>query len=205
MKKITVSGKTVDEAVETALAQLNTTKDRVEITIIEEPQKRFLGLIGSKPAQVEVLLKPDPVGESLAFLKDTVNKMGIEVDIIKSEIKDGVLFDLKGEKMGVLIGKRGQTLDSLQYLVNLVANKNSDQYIRITLDAENYRARRKESLEQLANRIGQKALKTRKEVILEPMNAMERKIIHMTLQDIKGIKTFSEGVDPNRRIVVAPK
>ncbi|MGO4889021.1 RNA-binding cell elongation regulator Jag/EloR [Anaerobacillus sp. MEB173] len=205
MKKVTVSGKTVDEAVETALAQLNTTKDRVQLTVIEEPQKGFLGLIGSKPALVEVLLKPDPVEESLAFLNDIISKMDIEVEIKQSTNRDGHVFELTGEKIGVLIGKRGQTLDSLQYLVNLVANKHSEGYIRITLDAENYRARRKEALEQLATRIGQKAIKTRKEVILEPMNALERKIIHVTLQDMKGIKTYSEGVEPNRRIVVAPK
>src|SRR5690606_7755171 len=123
----------------------------------------------------------------------------------QSKNRDGVVFELKGEKIGVLIGKRGQTLDSLQYLVNLVANKHSEGYIRITLDAENYRSRRKEALEQLATRIGQKAIKTKKEVILEPMNALERKIIHLTLQNVKGIKTYSEGVEPNRRIVVAPK
>jgi len=108
------------------------------------------------------------------------------------------------EKIALLIGKRGQTLDSLQYLVNLVANRFSEQYIRIILDAENYRDRRKESLEHLAKRLGNKAVRTRKEVILEPMNALERKIIHTVLQDIRGVKTYSEGVEPNRRIVVAP-
>ena len=204
MKKITVSGKTVDEAVQSALAELNTTRDKVSILVLEEPQKGFLGLIGVKPAKVEVELKPDAAEEAIKFLNDVTSKMGITIEVNKSETKEGFLFDLSGEKIGMLIGKRGQTLDSLQYLTNLVANRYSEEYIRIVLDAEDYRDRRKEALEQLAKRIGNKAVRTRKEVVLEPMNALERKIIHTALQDIKGVKTYSEGVEPNRRIVVAP-
>lgn len=204
MKKITVSGKTVDVAVQSALEQLNTTRDKVSIQVIEEPQKGFLGLIGAKPAVVEVEIQPDAEEEAIKFLQDVTSKMGITVKIIQRETKEGLLFDLSGEGIGILIGKRGQTLDSLQYLVNLVANRYSEAYIRIVLDAENYRDRRKEALEQLAKRLGNKAVRTRKEVILEPMNALERKIIHTALQEIKGVKTYSEGVEPNRRIVVAP-
>ncbi|OIJ16997.1 protein jag [Anaerobacillus alkalilacustris] len=204
MKKITVSGKTVDEAVKSAIAQLKTTRERVSIQVLEEPQKGFLGLIGTKPAVVEVEIKPDAAEEAIKFLQDVTANMGVTIEVEQRETKDGILFDLKGAGLGVLIGKRGQTLDSLQYLVNLVANRYSEQYLRIVLDAENYRDRRKESLEQLAKRLGNKAVRTRKEVILEPMNALERKIIHTALQDIKGVKTYSEGVEPNRRIVVAP-
>ncbi|OIJ21918.1 protein jag [Anaerobacillus alkalidiazotrophicus] len=204
MKKITVSGKTVDEAVQSAIAQLKTTRERVSIQVLEEPQKGFLGLIGTKPAVVEVEIKPDAAEEAIKFLQDVTANMGVTIEVEQRETKDGILFDLKGAGLGVLIGKRGQTLDSLQYLVNLVANRYSEQYLRIVLDAENYRDRRKESLEQLAKRLGNKAVRTRKEVILEPMNALERKIIHTALQDIKGVKTYSEGVEPNRRIVVAP-
>ncbi|QOY37385.1 RNA-binding cell elongation regulator Jag/EloR [Anaerobacillus isosaccharinicus] len=204
MKKITVSGKTVDEAVQSAIKQLNTTRERVSIKIVEEPQKGFLGLIGVKPAVVEVEIKPDAADEAINFLQDVTKNMGVSIEINKVETKDGLLLNLSGEGIGMLIGKRGQTLDSLQYLVNLVANRSSEQYMRIVLDAENYRDRRKESLEQLAKRLGTKAVRTRKEVILEPMNALERKIIHTALQEIKGVKTYSEGVEPNRRIVVAP-
>lgn len=204
MKKITVSGKTVDEAVQSAIKQLNTTRERVSIQVLEEPQKGFLGLIGVKPAIVEVEIQPDAAEEAINFLQDVTKNMGVSIDIKKEETKDGLRLDLSGEGIGILIGKRGQTLDSLQYLVNLVANRYSEQYLRIVLDAENYRDRRKEALEQLANRLGSKALRTRKEVVLEPMNALERKIIHTALQEVKGVKTYSQGEEPNRRIVVAP-
>lgn len=204
MKKITVSGKTVDEAVQSALEQLTTTRERVSIQVLEEPRKGFLGLIGVKPAVVEVEIQPDAAEEAVKFLFDVTNKIGVSIKIKQEVTKEGILLDLSGEGIGMLIGKRGQTLDSLQYLVNLVANRYSEHYIRIVLDAENYRDRRKESLEQLAKRLGNKAVRTRKEVILEPMNALERKIIHTALQDIKGVRTYSEGVEPNRRIVVAP-
>ncbi|WNF37148.1 RNA-binding cell elongation regulator Jag/EloR [Bacillaceae bacterium IKA-2] len=204
MKKITVSGKTVDEAVQSALEQLTTTRERVSIQVLEEPRKGFLGLIGVKPAVVEVEIQPDAAEEAVKFLSDVTNKIGVSIKIKQETTKEGILLDLSGEGIGMLIGKRGQTLDSLQYLVNLVANRYSEHYIRIVLDAENYRDRRKESLEQLAKRLGNKAVRTRKEVILEPMNALERKIIHTALQDIKGVRTYSEGTEPNRRIVVAP-
>ncbi|RXJ02842.1 protein jag [Anaerobacillus alkaliphilus] len=204
MKKITVSGKTVDEAVQSAIAKLNTTRDRISFQVLEEPQKGFLGIIGSKPAVVEVEIQPDAAEEAVKFLQEVTKNMGVSIEISQVETKDGFTFNLSGEGIGMLIGKRGQTLDSLQYLVNLVANRYSEGYMRIVLDAESYRDRRKESLEQLAKRLGHKALKTRKEVILEPMNALERKIIHTALQEIKGVKTYSEGVEPNRRIVVAP-
>ncbi|MCT8138128.1 protein jag [Anaerobacillus sp. CMMVII] len=204
MKKITVSGKTVDEAVQSALKQLNTTRERISFHIVEEPQKGFLGLIGVKPAVVEVEMKPDAAEEAVNFLQEVTKNMGATIEINQVETKEGLLLNLSGDGIGMLIGKRGQTLDSLQYLVNLVANRHSENYMRIVLDAENYRDRRKESLEQLAKRLGHKAVRTRKEVILEPMNALERKIIHTALQEIKGVKTYSEGVEPNRRIVVAP-
>jgi spoIIIJ-associated protein len=204
VKKITVSGKTVDEAVQSALEQLSTTRERVSIQVLEEPKKGFLGLIGVKPAVIEVEMQPDAAEEAVKFIEEVTKNMGVTIKINQVQTKDGLLLDLSGEGIGILIGKRGQTLDSLQYLVNLVANRFSEQYIRIVLDAENYRDRRKESLEQLAKRLGNKAVRTRKEVILEPMNSLERKIIHAVLQNIKGVKTYSEGVEPNRRIVVAP-
>ncbi len=204
MKKLTVSGKTIDEAVQSAIVQLQTTRERVSIKVLEQPQKGFLGFIGTKPAVVEVEILPDAAEEAVKFLQEVTKNMGAMIEIDQVETKEGFLFNLSGEGIGMLIGKRGQTLDSLQYLVNLVANRYSEQYMRIVLDAENYRDRRKESLVQLAKRLGSKAVRTRKEIILEPMNALERKIIHTALQEIKGVKTYSEGIEPNRRIVVAP-
>ncbi|WP_416148062.1 RNA-binding cell elongation regulator Jag/EloR [Salipaludibacillus sp. HK11] len=205
MKKVTVSGKTIDEAVELGLQRLGVDKDQVEIQVIEEPQKAFLGLIGGKPAVVEMKVKPEPIKEAILFLRDTIDKMGISASVEKEERHEGIYLNISGVDMGVLIGKRGQTLDSLQYLVNLVANRQSENYLRIHLDAEGYRERRKEALETLAERLSSKAVRTKREVRLEPMNAHERKIIHTALQNVKGVSTYSDGAEPHRRIVVVPK
>ncbi|WP_280771267.1 RNA-binding cell elongation regulator Jag/EloR [Salipaludibacillus daqingensis] len=205
MKKVTVSGKTVDEAVEIGLQRLEVAKDQVDILVVEEPQKGFLGLIGGKPAVVEVKVKPDPLKEAMIFLRETIDKMGISASVEKQERPEGIYLDISGVDIGVLIGKRGQTLDSLQYLVNLVANRQSESYLRIHLDAEGYRERRREALETLAQRLSNKALRTKREVRLEPMNAHERKIIHTALQNVKGVSTYSDGAEPHRRIVVVPK
>lgn len=205
MRKVTVSGKTVEEAIELGLSKLQTTREQVEVKVVEEPQKGLFGILGGKPAVVEVQLKPDPIKEAIVFLRDTIDKMGVSASVDKEERSEGIFLNITGVDIGVLIGKRGQTLDSLQYLVNLVANRQSENYIRIYLDAEGYRDRRKEALETLAVRLSNKALRTKREVRLEPMNAHERKIIHTTLQNVKGISTYSDGEEPNRRIVVAPR
>ncbi|TMW72005.1 RNA-binding cell elongation regulator Jag/EloR [Alteribacter natronophilus] len=205
MKKVTVSGKTVEEAIEQALEKLNVPKDRADVRVLEEPQKGFLGIIGGKPAVVEAEIKPDPLKEGLAFLRETIHHMGVTASVSEEKTKEGARFEIAGDEIGILIGKRGQTLDSLQYLVNLVANRYSEDYLRIVLDAEGYRERRRESLEKLALRLGNKAVKTGQEVRLEPMNAHERKIIHTALQSVKGVGTYSDGEEPNRRIVVRPK
>ncbi|MFA9556245.1 RNA-binding cell elongation regulator Jag/EloR [Evansella sp. AB-rgal1] len=205
MRKVTVSGKTVEEAIELGLSKLQTTREQVEVKVVEEPQKGFFGILGGKPAVVEVQVKPDPIKEAIVFLRDTIDKMGVSASVDKEERSEGIFLNITGVDIGVLIGKRGQTLDSLQYLVNLVANRQSENYIRIFLDAEGYRDRRKEALETLAVRLSNKALRTKREVRLEPMNAHERKIIHTTLQNVKGISTYSDGEEPNRRIVVAPR
>ncbi|SDZ65094.1 spoIIIJ-associated protein [Evansella caseinilytica] len=205
MRKVTVSGKTVDEAIEQGLQKLDTTRENVDIKVLEEPQKGLFGLLGGKPAVVEVAVKPDPVKEAIVFLRDTIDKMGISASVDKEERAEGIYLNITGVDIGVLIGKRGQTLDSLQYLVNLVANRQSSNYVRIYLDAEGYRERRKEALETLASRLSSKALRTKREVRLEPMNAHERKIIHTALQNVKGVATYSDGEEPNRYIVVAPK
>jgi spoIIIJ-associated protein len=205
VKKVTVSGKTIEEAVESGLKKLDATIDMVEYDVIEEPQKALFGLLGGKPAVVEVKVKPDPIKEALLFLRDTIDKMGVSASVETEERDEGMFLNITGSDIGVLIGKRGQTLDSLQYLVNLVANRQSANYVRIYLDAEGYRARRKEALITLAERLSDKALRTGREVRLEPMSAHERKIIHTALQDVKGVTTFSDGQEPHRRIVVVPK
>ncbi|MBD8071238.1 RNA-binding cell elongation regulator Jag/EloR [Bacillus sp. PS06] len=204
MKQITATGQSVDEAVESALAQLNTTKDRTEIVIIDEGKKGIFGIFGSKPAVVKVTLKPDPVEETAAFLQKTVDSMGVTATIEISRNGKNVTFNLSGEKLAILIGKRGQTLNSLQYLTQLVMNRYSNQYLNVMIDAENYRGRREETLTQLAERLAAKAVRTRQDVPLEPMPSYERKVIHTALINNKKVKTFSSGTDPNRHIVISP-
>ncbi len=203
MKQLTITSKSVEEAVQEALAQLQTSEEKVEISILEDAKKGFLGL-GSKPAVVQVTLKADPIEDSIEFLKKVAAKMGVELSVEVKEDEDGTVLDLSSEKIAILIGKRGQTLNALQYLTNLVANKSSDEYQRVILDAENYRERRKETLERLAHRLASKALKINKKVSLEPMPSMERKIIHMTLKSNNKVQTSSEGSEPHRRVVIKP-
>lgn len=205
MKQVTATGQTVEEAVKSALAQLNTTKDRTEVAIIDEGKKGFLGIFGSRPAIVKVTLKIDPIEEAEKFLVDVANKMDVSINI--NTVKEGkhVHFVLTGEKIALLIGKRGQTLNSLQYLTQLVLNRYSDQYYTVMIDAEDYRKRRIETLVHLAERLAQKAVKTGKNVALEPMPSYERKVIHTALVDNKMIKTYSDGTEPYRHIVISPK
>lgn len=206
MEFVEKTGKTVEEAINAALKDLNTTRESVDIEILEKETKGFLGILGSKPAKVKVTKKYNPVSVATVFLKEIFLAMGIVVEI-ETEFKDNkhLLINLLGQEMGILIGKRGQTLDSLQYLVNLVINKGNTSYISITLDTENYRQRRKDTLEALAKNLAKKVKSTRKSVVLEPMNPYERRIIHSILQNDKFITTHSEGEDPYRYIIISLK
>jgi spoIIIJ-associated protein len=196
----------VEEAVEQAIIELGTTRERITYTVVEEPKSGLFGILGSKPAVIEVVVKPDPVDRAKAFLEELLQEMDMEVEVTIEKDPATVLFNISGEQdLGTLIGKRGQTLDSLQYLVNLVANKEEGEFIRIQLDAENYRARRKEALVQLAERLASKALRTKRPVSLEPMSAHERKIIHTALQELGDVETYSEGQGIGRHVVIAPK
>ncbi|MBO8164805.1 MAG: protein jag [Brevibacillus sp.] len=205
MKKVVTTAKTIDEAVEKALKELNVPRSKVTIRVLEEPSKGLFGLIGSRDAKVEVEYRHDPVEAAREFLTDVLHKMNVNAQIEVHSRDEGVLFEIVGKNLGMVIGRHGQTLDALQYLVNLVGNKGADQIVRITLDAENYRSRRKETLENLAERIARKAMRTGRIVRLEPMSAAERKVIHSFLQNREDVVTYSEGEEPNRYIVVAPK
>lgn len=203
MKKVTATGKTVEEAIEQALTQLNVTIDRVEVSVIEESKKGFLGL-GSKPAVVEVTELYDPVEEAKSYLQSVIEKMGISVSITQKEEEEGIVFELTSGKVAILIGKRGQTLNSLEYLTNLVLNRRSKSHTRIFLDAENYRERRKQTLIALAERQAERAIKLNRKISLEPMPAKERKIIHMALQEKPGVTTDSKGEGSYRHIIISP-
>ncbi|MCL7747472.1 RNA-binding cell elongation regulator Jag/EloR [Halalkalibacter alkaliphilus] len=206
MTHITVIGKTVDEAIANAMNELQTTREKLSYRVIEEPQKGFLGIIGSKPAKIEAHVLPDPVEVAQSFLEETVRLMGHETVITKKSSKDRVLLELAdSNEAGRLIGKRGQTLEALEYLTNLVGNRQDQSYTRLELDIGNYRERRKQTLEQLADRVAKKAKDTRKSLPLEAMNALERKIVHERLKSVPGVVTESEGKGANRHIVIKPQ
>jgi spoIIIJ-associated protein len=205
MNYVEKTGKTVDEAITEALIELRTTSDQVEIEIIDKGASGLLGIFSSKMAKVKVTKKMNINDIAVNFLEDVFSKMKMDVNIdIKLDKNNNMNIELSGDNMGVLIGKRGQTLDSLQYLISLVVNKNSDQYVRIKLDTENYRDRRRETLENLASNIAYKVRKTGKKFTLEPMNPYERRIIHSTLQNNKYVKTHSEGEEPYRKVIIVP-
>ncbi|MFI3174403.1 MAG: RNA-binding cell elongation regulator Jag/EloR [Bacillota bacterium] len=205
MDKIKKSGKTVDEAIQLALEELQLTIEEVEVHVIEEGTKGLFGFLGGKEALVEVEVKLTPKDIAEKFLREVFLTMNFEVKLEAEQKEKQLYINLIGENMGILIGKRGQTLDSLQYLVNLVVNKNTTTYMGVTLDTENYRQRRKETLTSLAYNLGKKVRNTKKDVVLEPMSAYERRIIHSTLQNDNHVKTYSKGEDPHRHIVITLK
>lgn len=264
-------GKTIEDALNKALIDLQVSRDDVDYRVIEQPSKGFFGLIGGRPAKIEVSLREKAVADTVAsaatensasasatassatttaseesataaeaegatatapraevaeatsvatdapdeserlaiaeqFLRDVFAAMHIEVAIERSESVEGTVYGLVGDNLGILIGKHGQTLDSLQYLANLAANRGADgERVRVILDIENYRARREETLVRLAGHLAEKACRIGQEVHLEPMNRHERKIIHMALQDNRRVSTFSAGDEPRRYVVIAPK
>ena len=203
---IQISAKTVDEAVTKALIELGITSDKLEYEVVEKGSAGFLG-IGSKPAVIKARKKMDVIEEGREFLEKVFQNMHMDVaiDIDFDKEEKVVSINLSGSEMGVLIGKRGQTLDSLQHLVSLVINKNSEDYLRVKLDTENYRERRKKTLEHLAKNIAYKVKRTKRSMALEPMNPYERRIIHSALQNDNYVFTKSEGEEPFRHVVVMLK
>ncbi|MUV37944.1 Protein jag [Lentibacillus sp. JNUCC-1] len=233
MRELTASGQTVEEAVQSALEQLNTTRDQVEIDVIDEGKKGLLGVFGSKPAFVKVMAKDadteepetaeapssdeshpepeeelmdenDPIETGKDFITNVVAKMNMDVQVVVTVEGQYVTYTFEGDHLGKLIGKRGQTLNAMQYLVHLVVNKHADTRYAVILDAEGYRKRRQESLEGLAAKMADKAIYKKRKVALEPMPAFERKIIHNALQGHTGVTTTSDGRDPHRHVVIVP-
>ncbi|SEN47069.1 RNA-binding cell elongation regulator Jag/EloR [Paenibacillus sp. OV219] len=224
MKKIVASGKTIEDAVQNGLTELQVSADRVNVTVLEKPSKGLFGLIGARAAKVELVLVPvlvpeqekvsvsavaapkDPLLEAERFITEVARTMGLDIAIRRNDSKDELTLAISGGgDLGMLIGRRGQTLDALQYLVNIVANRYSNSHLRIVLDAEDFRERRRKTLEDLSDRLAGHVVRTRKEVVLEPMSPHERKIIHSQLQNHAKVKTFSKGDEPNRRVVITLK
>ena len=206
MEFIEVSAKTVEDALTDASVQLGITSDQLEYEIVEKGSSGFLG-IGSKNAVIRVKVKSSIEDEVKKFLTSVFNAMNMEVEIIINKNEDEKFLDveLKGDDMGVLIGKRGQTLDSLQYLTSLAINKHRDDYYKVKIDTEDYRNRRKDTLENLAKNIAYKVKRTKRPVSLEPMNPFERRVIHSALQNDKYVTTHSEDEEPYRHVVVTLK
>lgn len=206
-KEVTVTAKTIAEAIEKAVAELNApNKDAIKYTVLEEPKKGFIG-IGAVPAKIVATFEQGGEYIALDFIKKLLSDMQIEAEV---ELKDGnnddKLIDISGEKASILIGHHGDTLDSLQYLANLAANKRIDgvkpDFTKMTVDIEGYRAKREDTLRQLARRMAEKVLKYKKSVMLEPMSPYERRIIHSEVQDIEGVSTNSIGSENNRKVVM---
>ena len=206
MEFIEVSAKTVDEALTEASIKLGIPSSEIEYEVIEKGSTGFLG-IGSKNAVIKACKKFSVEESVKEFLKSVFHAMDLAVEIIVKVNEEDKLIEveLKGDDMGILIGKRGQTLDSLQYLTNLAVNKHSENYYKVKVDTEDYRKRRKDTLENLAKNIAYKVKRTKRAVELEPMNPFERRVIHSALQNDRYVTTHSEGDEPYRHVVVTLK
>ncbi len=202
------TGKTVQEAISAALSELNLSQEDVEIEVLDEGNKGIFGIIGSKVAKIRASVKEVETSRSdiaSDFLYTILNNMGVEADISVNEDEESIVVDINGDDIGIIIGRRGETMDSLQYLTSLVINKGYEDYKRVILNVENYRQKREETLIKLANRLADKVVKYKKPVTLEPMNPYERRIIHSTLQGHKYVETYSTGEEPKRKVVITLK
>jgi len=202
------TGKTVQDAISAALSELNLSEQDVDIEVLEEGSKGFLGIIGSKVARIKAsvkILKKNRCDVALDFLDTVLNNMGVAAEIRVNEDDESIVVDVNGDDIGIIIGRRGETMDSLQYLTSLVVNKGHEDYKRVILNVENYRQKREETLVKLANRLAEKVVKYKKPVTLEPMNPYERRIIHSSLQGHRYVETHSIGEEPKRKVVITLK
>lgn len=199
------SAKSVQEAIDAALIELNANRENVEVEILDEGAKGIFGLIGSKQARVRVTLKETGGEKAKKFLLDLFSKMKVNADVSVEEKDDSILIKIEGEDIGIVIGRRGETLDSLQYLTSLVVNKSKENYKRVVIDIENYRQKREETLVKLANKLADRVMKYKKNITLEPMNPYERRVIHSSLQNHKYVQTYSIGDEPNRKVIITLK
>lgn len=209
MRSVEKSARTVEEAIEEALKELSARRDQVQVEVLDEGSKGFLGLLGGRPARVRVTLLQSlekKIEAAEDFLRQLLQHMGIEATVSSSRGEgDLVTLSISGRRIGSVIGRRGQTLDAVQYLVNLVANKVEGPRVRFIVDAEGYREKRAETLRNLALRIADRVHRERRKVSLEPMSALERRIVHLALVNDERVETHSEGEEPYRRVVIVPK
>jgi len=199
---IEVEGRSVDEAIQKGLAELKLTLDQVSIDILKEPK----GIFGiGRSATVRITKKDSPARDAESFLNGLFERMDITATASAEETEENISVNITGDSTGVLIGRRGETLDALQYLTSLVINKGKEEYTRVFVDTENYRKKREETLVRLATRIAAKVEKTGKRVVLEPMNPYERRVLHATVQKNPRVETISEGEEPYRRVIIKRK
>jgi len=204
MKSVEKRARTVEEAVELALRELGVPRERVDVTVVEEASKGLFGLIGTKDAVVRVTVREDKKEEVAKFVTEICRSMKLAGRVQTSEDDEYIYCSITGRDLGVLIGRRGQTLDALQYLINVAMSRKSDDRRKVILDVEGYREKRRRSLERLAVRMSEKVRRTGYRAVLEPMNSHERKIIHLTLQADPHVKTHSEGEEPFRKVIIEP-
>jgi len=209
MDFIEVEARSVDEAIDEALAKLQATRDEVEITVLEEGTKGFFGILGSKLARVRVEKKRSPqevkLEKAIEFTSELLHHMDIPARVVGEADEEAVYLRIEGDDLGILIGRKGQTLQSLQYLIGLAVNRGDGEWMRINLDIGNYRARREQSLRALAHRAARRVEETGRRVALSAMSPAERRIVHQALNDYAGVTTQSEGQEPHRRVVILPK
>jgi spoIIIJ-associated protein len=207
MIPLEISAKTVEDALEEGIKKLGVKRENLEVEIISEPPQGLLKFLSSKTAKVKLTIKKQPEDYIVEFLQDILQIIGIEGDVSLENSEEGVfLLKINGKDLGLLIGKRGSTLNALQYLTNIIFHR---QFVynkeRVLVDVENYRSRRKKTLEQLAKNLAIKAMRTKKEVTLEPMTPQERRIIHLALKNNRDVITSSYGEEPYRKVVISPR
>lgn len=204
MRSIEITARSIEEARKQAAGELGVPAEEIEIEVLEESSKGFLGF-GGKMARIRATHQESSVGRAKRYLEEVTARMGINASIGAQETSEYIKLTIEGDGMGIIIGRRGETLDALQYLTNLVANRKSQERKRIILDTEGYRERREETLEKLARRLSEKVRRTGQKVYLEPMNPQERRIIHTALQNDRYVTTLSEGEEPFRKVVIMLK
>lgn len=204
MHSVEKVGKTKEEAVRAALRELGVDLEDAKVELVEEGHGGFLGLLQSKQVRVKVTALEDVGKTAVRFLREILVCMSITAHVEVMNRPEQILLNISGDDLGLLIGRHGQTLDALQFLVSIVSNRGVDERRRIVVDVQNYRERHEESLRRLALRVADKVRREQKKAILSPMTPAERRIIHTALQDHKEIMTYSEGQDPFRRVIVSP-
>jgi spoIIIJ-associated protein len=210
IRSIEAKGKTIDDAIANGLAQLGLEREKVTVTVLDEGNRGILGILGSRDARVRLAVRINKAERGIEILSKILEYMNVDSPVVTSvSMGDYVALNVSGENLGLIIGKRGQTLDAIQYIVNLILNRElsdaDEERVRVVIDVEGYRNRRQEALRKLANRLAERALIENKSFVLEPMTPYERRIIHMALGDNPQVSTFSQGAEPYRKVVISPK